>query len=386
MMKAYNNKIIFLALIIFLFCKTENPTSESVLPTTPESHELYLKSLFLSGNLEADDSSKLGKLAKKQFYQNFKQRIKKHWEFYNKEIQEPFISWKNKNVAVAKSKTVLYPFSGPDFPNAYTLFPKANTYILIGLEAGGFDPQIENLDENKIANGLSILNSSLATISSRNYFMTNNMKNDISKSIFRGTASVFLSYFGYLKIKPYSIKNFVITNEGEIKYLTPEEISKKSSYKEGELSVEFDFIDPVDGSKKKLYFLSTNISNYGFKIYPGIKKFLNKFESFAVPIKAASYLLHYDSFTEMRDFLLSKAELFVMDDTGPRIKDLQATNNFDIKVFGRYTRPIGLWPEKVQPDLKKIHDEQKPEKINFLYGYGTADKQQHIMVVTRKSK
>lgn len=386
-MKAYNNKIIFLALIIFLFCKTENPTSESVVvPNTPESQELYLKSLFLSGNLEGDDSSKLGKLAKKQFYQNFKQRIKKHWEFYNKEIQEPFISWKNKNVPAVKSKTVLYPFSGPDFPNAYTLFPKANTYILIGLEAGGFDPEIENMDENKIANGLSILNSSLATISSRNYFMTNNMKNDISKSIFRGTASVFLSYFGYLKIKPYSIKNFVITNEGEIKYLTPEEISKKSSYKEGELSVEFDFIDPVDGTKKKLYFLSTNISNYGFKIYPGILKFLNKFDSFAVPMKAASYLLHYDSFTEMRDFLLSKAELFVMDDTGPRIKDIQATNNFDIKVFGRYTRPIGLWPEKVQPDLKKIHDEQKPEKINFLYGYGTADKQQHIMVVTRKSK
>lgn len=385
-MKANNNKLIILSIVIFLFCKTENQTSESVVPTTNESHELYLKSLFLSGNLDGDDSSKLTKLAKKPFYLNFKQSIKKHWDFYNKEIQEPFISWKNKHVPTPKSKTVLYPFSGPDFPNAYTLFPKANTYILIGLEAGGFDPDIESMSDQKISSGLSILNSSLSTISSRNYFMTNNMKVDISKSVFRGTTSVFLSYFGYLKIKPYSIKNFVLSNEGEIKYLSKEEINKKSSFKEGELSVEFDFLDPVDGSKKKLYFISTNISNFGFKTYPGTLKFLNKFDSFAVPVKAASYLLHYDSFTDMRDFLLSKAELFVMDDTGPRIKDLQALNNFDIKVFGRYTRPIGLWPEKVQPDLRKIHEEQKPEKINFLYGYGTADKQQHIMVVTRKTK
>ena len=184
MNKPFSNKLLIIFCLVFFFCKVENARSEAVIPDTTESQELYLKSLFLSGNLEADDSSKLGILAKKSFYVNFKSRIKKHWELYNKEIGEPFINWKKKNVPEPKSKVVLYPFSGPDFPNAYTLFPKAHTFILIGLEAGGFNPEIETLAEAKIANGLNVLNASLDTISSRNYFMTNSMKIDISKLVY----------------------------------------------------------------------------------------------------------------------------------------------------------------------------------------------------------
>lgn len=111
-------------------------------------------------------------------------------------------------------------------------------------------------------------------------------------------------------------------------------------------------------------------------------KFLGKFGTFASTFKAASFLLHYDSFTEMKEFIIKNSELMVMDDTGPPVRDLD--KDFKIKVFGRYTRPIGLWPEKVQKELQKLHEDQKPEKVNFKYGYGTADKQQHIMVVTRK--
>ena len=375
--------IFFFYFFIFNFCKVDKPTIENVsLPETTESKQLQQKSLFLSGKLQADENSKLGKLTRTSFYATFRQRITKHWEQYNKEIQDPFIEWKNKNVPEPKSKVVFYPFSGPDFPNAYTIYPKATTYIMIGLEAGGFEPDFESMNENQISRGLYELNGSLDTISRLNYFMTNSMKQDVSKSVFRGTAPVFLAYFGFLKVKPYSIKNFRLNDNGEIIYLTKEEIKTNPNYREGLISLDIDFIDPVDGTKKKLYFLSTNISNFGLKANPGTMKFLGKFGTFASTFKAASFLLHYDSFTDMKEFILKNSELMVMDDTGPPVKDL--ATNFNIKVFGRYTRPIGLWPEKVQKDLQKIHEDQKPEKVKFKYGYGTADKQQHIMVVTRK--
>jgi len=375
--------IFFFYFFIFNFCKVDKPTIENVsLPETTESKQLQQKSLFLSGKLQADENSKLGKLTRTSFYATFRQRITKHWEQYNREIQDPFIEWKNKNVPEPKSKVVFYPFSGPDFPNAYTIYPKATTYIMIGLEAGGFEPDFESMNENQISRGLYELNTSLNTISRLNYFMTNSMKQDVSKSVFRGTAPVFLAYFGFLKVKPYSIKNFRLNDNGDIIYLTKEEIKTNPNYKEGLISLDIDFIDPVDGTKKKLYFLSTNISNFGLKANPGTMKFLGKFGTFASTFKAASFLLHYDSFTDMKEFILKNSELMVMDDTGPPIKDL--ATSFNIKVFGRYTRPIGLWPEKVQKDLQKLHEDQKPEKVKFKYGYGTADKQQHIMVVTRK--
>ncbi|MBP7282573.1 MAG: hypothetical protein KBA66_13410 [Leptospiraceae bacterium] len=380
-----SNKFLILFFFYFFvlsFCKVDKTISQPIIVETPSSKQLLEKSLFLSGKLQANDTTKLGKLTRTSYYATFRQRISKHWEQYNKEIQFPFIEWKNKNVPEPKSKVVFYPFSGPDFPNAFTIYPKANTYIMIGLEAGGFEPDIESMNESQISRGLYELNSSLDTISRLNYFMTNSMKNDVSKSVFRGTASVFLAYFGFLNVKPYSIKNFHLSDNGEIIYLTKEEIKANANYREGLVSLDIDFIDPVDGSMKKLYFLSTNISNFGLKANPGTMKFLEKFGTFASTYKAASFLLHYDSFTDMKAFILKNAELIVMDDTGPPVKDLE--KDFNIKVFGRYTRPIGLWPDKVQKDLQKLHEDQKPEKVNFKYGYGTADKQQHIMVVTRK--
>ncbi|MBK9500368.1 MAG: hypothetical protein KBF99_02795 [Leptospiraceae bacterium] len=375
--------IFFFYFFVLSFCKVDKTSGESVIiAETPESKQLQAKSLFLSGKSQADETTKLGKLTRTAYYATFRQRITKHWEQYNKEIQDPFITWKNKNVPEPKSKVVFYPFSGPDFPNAFTIYPKATTYIMIGLEAGGFEPDFESMNENQISRGLLELNGSLDTISRLNYFMTNSMKEDVSKSVFRGTAPVFLAYFGFLKVKPYSIKNFRINDNGDIVYLTKEEIKTNANYREGLVSLDIDFIDPVDGAKKKLYFLSTNISNYGLKANPGTMKFLGKFGTFASTFKAASFLLHYDSFTEMKEFIIKNSELMVMDDTGPPVRDLD--KDFKIKVFGRYTRPIGLWPEKVQKELQKLHEDQKPEKVNFKYGYGTADKQQHIMVVTRK--
>ncbi|HMV43462.1 MAG TPA: hypothetical protein PK079_24255 [Leptospiraceae bacterium] len=381
-----SNKFLIIFLFYFFilsFCKVDKTSGESIpVVETPESKALQMKSLFLSGKLQADDTSKLGKITRTSYYATFRQRITKHWEQYNKEIQDPFVEWKNKNVPEPKSKVVFYPFSGPDFPNAFTIYPKAQTYIMIGLEAGGFDPDIENMNENQIARGLAELNGSLDTISRLNYFMTNSMKQDVSKSVFRGTAPVFLAYFGFLKVKPYSIKNFYLNDNGDIIYLSKEDIKANANYREGLVSLDIDFLDPVDGSKKKLYFLSTNISNFGLKANPGTMKFLGKFGMFASTFKAASFLLHYDSFTDMKEFIIKNSELMVMDDTGPPVRDL--AKDYNIKVFGRYTRPIGLWPEKVQKELQKLHEEQKPEKVSFKYGYGTADKQQHIMVVTRK--
>lgn len=370
---------------LFLNCRTDKSSGADFPkkpPETPESQELLIKSLFLSGKLQLDQSTKLGKMIRSSYYTTFKKRINDHWQQYSTQIQEPLVEWKAKNVPIPKSKTVLYPFSGPDFPNAYTLFPTANTYIMIGLEAGGFNPDLDTMSDGAVSKGLYELSMSLDTISRLNYFMTNSMKKDVSGSEFKGAAPVFLAYFGFLKVHPYSLKNIIIDKEGNVVYLSADDIKKNANYKDGFVSLEFKFVDNLDGTIKTLYFLSANISNYGLVNNPGIMKFLGKFGTFAVPMKAASFLLHYDTFSEMKKFVIQNAELFVMDDTGPPVADL--FKDFNVKVYGRYTRPIGLWPEKYQPELTRLHAEQKPELIKFKYGYGTFDKQQHIMIVTRK--
>ena len=44
--------------------------------------------------------------------------------------------WRESSLSLADCdrRTLIYPFSGPDFANAYVLFPRCKTYVLFGLE------------------------------------------------------------------------------------------------------------------------------------------------------------------------------------------------------------------------------------------------------------
>jgi hypothetical protein len=360
--------------------KKTAPSSEKV--EVPVSKDLLLTSLFLSGKLQLEESNQLGEITRSTAYKNFKESIRKNWNQYLKQTLTPLQEWRKKYVPKNDSRVVFYPFSGPDFSNAYYLYPEADTYIMVGLEAGGFEPDIANLPKGKVEQGLREFLSSLDSITRLNFYMTKKMKSNISASIFQGTAPSFLAYFGLMGIRPCSLKSIVLDENGNIQYLTPEDIQKNPRLKKGFVSLEIIFNDPVTGKNKFLYYFSKNISNDGLKSDDSVLKFVAKKGRFVSSFKAASFLVHYAHFSRFRDFILDNADLIVMDDTGPPIKYLK--KNFDIKVFGKYTRPIRLWPNMYQSELTELHKQQKPPSISFKYGYGTLHYTQHIMIATRK--
>jgi len=52
------------------------------------------------------------------------------------------IKWRNEVLTAdcPAGRTLLYPFSGPDFLNAYLFFPRCETYVMFGLERPGTVP------------------------------------------------------------------------------------------------------------------------------------------------------------------------------------------------------------------------------------------------------
>lgn len=393
-------KNIFLILIIFLSvgvsCKREKtdgtvpvimeekkvPEAAVEAKDPPVSEELLVTSLFLSGRLQtADKSLPIGSYLKNDSYGVYKKKIHDHWTQYKKLIYDPLVEWRKKNIPKVDNKLVFYPFSGPDFPNANALYPDAQEYIMIGLEPGGFEPNIDSMNKDRVMKGLFEIVASQDSISRLNFYMTNKMKQNISASVFKGTAPVILTYFGLLGFKPLSLRSIAVNDEGNIEYLTQKEIDEK--YKSGNVSVEFIFLD-AEGRKKKLIYFSANVANEGIAAKPNVMKFLEKKESFVSTFKAASYLVHYANFSKIKDYVISKAEMIVMDDTGPRISDLK--KDFDITVYGKYTRPIALWPGMYQSALMDLHTKQKPAPINFRFGYGTLHGTHHLMLAKRKEK
>ncbi|MCB1189266.1 MAG: hypothetical protein H7A23_03670 [Leptospiraceae bacterium] len=383
------NKVALIITIFFLSLaclKVENShNSKNDIYEVPSSKYLIEKGNFLSGKLDPStaQNEKLKRISKTKEYKQFQTNISKYWSFFDKKVIEPLKKWKTLNLPAVTATTVFYPFSGPDLPNVFTLFPDADTYILIGLEAGGFIPNFDSMSKTNVINGLNDLHQSLDSISRLNYFQTLHMIRNISASEFKGVAAVLLAYMSFLNLEPVAFRYITIRNNGTISYLNELEIQESDRLNKGYFSLEVLFKDPSTKNLKTLYFLSANLANNGLQnVNPGIMPFLEKYKKFVSPIKAASYLLHYENFATIRNFLIKRAELIVMDDTGPQINDIK--EDFDIKVFGKYTRPIRLWPERYQPELTKLHELQKPKKINFRYGYGTYDGNHHIMIARRK--
>lgn len=358
----------------------QNQTSEK---SNVETSRLLKVTQFLSGNWVEDSQDPLDPYTKSKGYLDFRTRLQSDWQLYTRVALQPFREWLSIHFTETYSDTILYPFSGPDIPNAFTIYPDATKYILIGLEAGGFLPTLAGDSDEKKTRGLRELNSSLDSISRLNFFLTNKMKINITAAVYQGTAPVILAYLGIMGYEVIDLRSITFSSKGEVIYLSEEDIAKDIQFKKGFVSLEIKFKDKQKNIPKVLYYISGNVSNSGIEKDPSLLEFLKTQKRFSATFKAASFLLHYDQFTKIRDFILETTDLIVMDDTGPRIKDLK--KDFDLKVYGVYTRPIALWPNMFQQELKDLHTEQKPATIPFKYGYGTLNKTYHLIFAKRKS-
>src|SRR5580692_7752848 len=95
--------------------------------------------------------------------------------------------------------TMLYMFSGPDFLYATSFFPSASTYVLSGLEPVGDVPQLTSLPRGAVDASLRNMEGSLATILNLSFFITKNMKTQLTTGPVYGTLPlryVFLARTG----------------------------------------------------------------------------------------------------------------------------------------------------------------------------------------------
>src|SRR5580658_1188291 len=99
----------------------------------------------------------------------------------------------------AHSDAMLYMFSGPDFLYATSFFPSASTYVLSGLEPVGDVPQLTSLPRGAVDSSLHNIQGSLATILNLSFFITKNMKTQLTEGPVYGTLPllyVFLARTG----------------------------------------------------------------------------------------------------------------------------------------------------------------------------------------------
>ena len=139
-----------------------------------------------------------------------------------------------------------------------------------------------------------------------------------------------------------------------------------------------------DGKPQTLYYFSTDVSNTGVR-NSGFLKFCERLGTGDAFVKSASYLMHNDSFSMVRDFLLTHAATIVQDDTGVPVRFLKS-DDWELRPFGRYLGPIGLFGSRYQRQLADIFRANRAKPIAFGVGYRWRPNESNLLLATRQQR
>lgn len=249
--------------------------------------------------------------------------------------------WANAPQYYEAKDTMYYMFAGPDFLYANIFFPYANSYILAGLEPIGQVPDLTAMPPEQLAAELSALRGSMRTMLRFQYFITKDMRAELGRGNVAGTLPilyVFLARLGCTVI----------------------DITPVSSPAPG---VKISFRDPAQRRPQTLYYFKTDLSGGGSAFLnwcaergPGLSL-----------LKAASYLMHGDGFTGVRNFLLEHSRVIVQDDSGIPLRAFP--RRWVVHCYGRYIPHKEMFGKYFQPDLAAVFEQNPPSELSFGFGY-----------------
>jgi hypothetical protein len=280
-------------------------------------------------------------------------------------------AWAKTNLRV-KRPTMYYMFSGPDFLYADAFFPEATTYVLAALEPVGQIPDLQRIPRGSLGPSLGTVSSSMHTVLSFSFFITHNMRSQLSSGRLNGTIPIL---YVFLARSGKTVKEVSLINLDADGNERPEAPGAKSAAH----GVKILFAG-ADGKERTLYYFSTNLANDGVPT-SGFLKFCEKLGPADSLIKSASYLLHSGSFTKIRDFLLANSATVLEDDSGIPLAHFDP-KKWQLQPYGHYMPPLGIFPGTYQPKLQELfHKTAAP--IDFGYGYRWRRNESNLLLAVR---
>ena len=102
-----------------------------------------------------------------------------------------------------------------------------------------------------------------------------------------------------------------------------------------------------------LVYLQADLSNDGLSGNPGYVRLMRRLGPGVTYLKAASYLLYENYFSDIRNAILADSIGVVEDDSGIPLRDFNL-DTWSVTAYGNYTGPITLFKQYFQPDLTDL--------------------------------
>ncbi len=318
-------------------------------------------------------------------------------------LARPFFAEK---VPATVPKKVVYPFAGGDLSTALTVYPDADEITTMSLEPAGDPRTLAALNAAANANpGKSAkpgprsnpaLDRALGTVEKELRFLYRvNFSNTLNLiDAMRGGALPTQLIFGLsaLKVHGYelvALRYFKLDESGAIHYLTDEEVAaapdpmSEQNEKRNRIfaNVEVRFRKP--GGRVQIYrHIQQNLDNEHLKQDPRIVKHLEAKGTVAAMTKAASYLLSWESFSIMRDYLMGHTTWMVSDATGVAPKWGKSAG-FEYETYGGFTEPHIPAGSDIARSWRTEFKAQPTRELKFRFGYYDKRIVDHLIIMRK---
>ena len=322
----------------------------------------------------------LDRLVKLEAFAEHQKWMASHWGQARSRISA-IESWRGQQVKIsgANNKTLLYPFSGPDFLNAYAFFPDHPLYIFFSLERPGTLPDLESVTPAQFGKMLQDVRNAFRDIFERNYFITDYMSKQLTTPWIRGTVPVMATMMALMNLRIIRIEPIDLYPELTNSY----EALEAKRPRRLMLGVRIDFSSANGGPLHQLYYFSVDAADKWLEFYPDFLDWVAQHRPASVLLKSASYLLHDSQFEKTRAMILSSADYVIQDDTGIPYRFLQQSP-WRVRLYGRYHKPIKGLRYGYQADLESAYKAKSnlPE-LPFPFGYHWRGKRSGLLIANR---
>jgi hypothetical protein len=145
----------------------------------------------MAGIQPAAGDAVIDRLVATEGWKNHKTAMEAQWKSVSTRIGA-IEKWREQEVKLkdVAGRTLLYPFSGPDFINAWALYPNHGKYVFFSLENPGLLPNLEKMGPKEFDALLRDVRNAFNEIIQRNYFITSYMGKQLTTPHLKGTVPI----------------------------------------------------------------------------------------------------------------------------------------------------------------------------------------------------
>ena len=303
-------------------------------------------------------------------------------------------------------RVAVYPFGGGDLSSALAVYPDATELTTISLEAAGDVRVIDTIKSAKLDEEVDRIGNDIHRLYYAAHSTTKSLQ-AASHSELPGTIMFALAGLAVHGMEPVALRYFDIEPDGSLSYLSNAQLDERAAefaarklgtappkkithYWYEQVSafanVEIQFRPRSDprAALRTYRHIVANLDDSHMAADDRVLRHLRAKGRVAVMTKAASFLLWYDDFSRIRDYLLRNAAWMISDASGIPPSHAEPAG-FEEITYGEFTGPYFIIDDKnTRAEFVKLWKSQPHRDLPFRFGYPDADKHNHLMVMRRK--